>query len=239
MVAVLDILTAAVLVLCAVSAARRGFFKTAIGLVGTFVALGAAVVFGGGAGDWLNAKWIENAFQSAVGDYLSNFVTTGEGAPSFTAQLEKLFSSMPDVLREFLSRYSVTAADVQKVIASAVGDEAKSAVTTAIATPLANAVSAAAGFVLVFVLALLVIRIATFVVDAVLKLPVLKSLNGGMGILLGILEGAIIMMILAGVVTYLAPFISSYIGRELNSEVINSTIVFKYFYQLTPFKRIL
>ena len=39
--------------------------------------------------------------------------------------------------------------------------------------------------------------------------------------------------------TYLAPFISSYIGRELNSEVINSTILFKYFYQLTPFKRIL
>ena len=123
MVAVLDILTVVVLVLCAVSAARRGFFKTAIGLVGTFVALGAAVVFGGGAGDWLNAKWIEDAFQSAVGNYLSNFVTTGEGAPSFTVQLEKLFSSMPDVLREFLSRYSVTAADVQKVIASAVGDD--------------------------------------------------------------------------------------------------------------------
>jgi len=239
MVAVLDILSVAVLALCAMSAAKRGFFKTMVGLVGTFIAIGAAVVFGGGAGDFLNAKWIEKAFESAVGDYLSNFVTTGEGAPSFTAQLEKLFSSMPDVLREFLARYSVTAADVQKVIASAVGDEAKAAVTTAIATPLADAVSAAAGFLLVFVLALVVIRVATFVVDAVLKLPVLKSLNGAMGIALGVIEGAIIMMVLAGVVTYLAPFISSYIGRELNSEVINSTILFKYFYQLTPFKRIL
>ncbi len=239
MVAVLDIISVAVLAFSAVSAARRGFFKTMIGLVGTFVALGVAVVFGGGAGDWLNAKWIGEAFQSAVGDYLTRFVTTGEGTPSFTEQLEKLFSTMPDVLREFLSRYSVTAADVQKVISSATGDEAKTAVTTAIAGPLASAVSAAAGFVLVFILALIVIRIATFVVDAVLKLPVLKSLNGIMGILLGILEGAIIMMILAGVLTYLAPFISSYIRRELNSDVINSTILFKYFYQLTPFKRIL
>ncbi|HWQ50421.1 MAG TPA: CvpA family protein [Terriglobales bacterium] len=239
MVAVLDILSVAVLALCAVSAARRGFFKTMVGFVGTFAALGAAVVFGGAAGDWLSARWIEKAFEGAVGDYLTRFVTTGEGTPSFTAQLEKLFSSMPDVLREFLGRYSVTAADVQNVIASATGDEAKAAVQAAIATPLASAVSAAAGFVLVFALALVVVRIATFVVDAVLKLPVLKPLNGGMGILLGILEGAVIMMVLAGVLTYLAPFISSYIGRELNSEVINSTILFKYFYQLTPFKRIL
>ena len=237
--AILDIIAAIVLVFCIVSAAKRGFFKTMIGFCGTFVALGVALVFGDNAGAWLNVKWIGGAFEKTVADYLDSFITSSESAGSFGSQLETLFDSMPEVLQSFLERYSVTAADVQGAMASAIGDEARATAASAISAPLATAVSAAAGFVLVFAVAFIAIHVGTVVADAVMQLPVLKSLNGLMGMLLGIVQGAVIVMVLAGIITYLAPFLSSYIGGELSAEVIESTLIFKYFYKITPFKRIL
>ncbi len=239
MVALLDVTAVVIIIWCTVAAAKNGFFKTMIGFVGTFIALGAALTFGDLAAQWLYQNYIHAFFVENVTEYMSSFVMTGAGSDDFLMQIETLFDSMPQVLAEFLTRFSVSPEEVRGAIMSATSGDVLTEVSVAIATPLASAVSSGLGFIAVFIGTVIVVKIGTFVVEAVMKLPVLKTLNGAAGILLGLVQGVVVVCILAGVVTYLAPYIGSYFGQELNAQVVESTLIFKYFYEITPFKKIL
>ena len=116
---------------------------------------------------------------------------------------------------------------------------AKEAAISAISTPLTEAVSSALGFLLVFVVSLLLIKLLTMALDIVAKLPLLRTVNKGLGMALGAVQGVLIVCVFAGVVTYLAPFLENYMTSAFDANTISATLVFKYFYEISPFKRLL
>ncbi|NLT57450.1 MAG: CvpA family protein [Clostridiales bacterium] len=239
--AILDLITVLVLILCTYSAARRGFVRTLIGFVGTFLAISVAVMYGDPVANWLRVRYVGPWFEQRVQNYLASFMTgVGDSAALFMEQMNALMADMPEVLRAFLGRFSVTGAEVQTAVTgSASAQAAQEAAVGAIAMPMAQAVSNAIGFLLVFLAAMLLIKLAAAVIDAVMKLPVLRSLNSGLGLALGALEGVIIVCLFAGVVTYLAPMLDNYLTQGFGMDTINTTLLFRHFYKLSPFKRLL
>lgn len=237
----LDVVTVAVVAWCIYTASRKGFVKALIGFVGTFLAIGAAMLFAGSASAALESRWIGPFFEGAVRDYLGNLISgTGDSAAAFVEQLNTLIADMPEVLAQFLQRFSVTAPQVQEAVSSsASAQQAQEAAVAAIAGPLSGAVSYALGFLLVFLAATLATRVITVVLDALMQLPILRSVNGSLGLLVGVLQGVVIACLFAGVVTYLAPFLNNYLAKGFDANTISATLVFKYFYQISPFKRLL
>ena len=80
--------------------------------------------------------------------------------------------------------------------------------------------------IVVFIIVKLALTLFVGVLDAFMKLPVLKSVNRFGGVLFGLLKGVIIVWILCAVVVLL---ISTDMFNGIN-EVIQSTYVTKYFY---------
>ena len=239
--ALLDIVSIVILVACVWSAARRGFIKTIIGLVGTLAAVVLASAFGPAAASVIRTRMVGPFFERTVGDYLMTYMSgVGESAEAFAEQFNQLLAEMPKVLEAYLRRFSVSPEEVrQSFESSATIESAREAAVSAISTPLSQAVSSALGFLLVFVAALLLIKLLTVLLDTAAKLPVLRSVNKGLGVALGALQGVVIVCFFAGVMTHLAPFLENYMTTAFDANTISSTLVFKYFYELSPFKRLL
>ena len=238
--ALLDVVSVVILVVCIWSAARRGFVKTIIGFVGTLLAVAAAAIFGPAAASVIRVRLVGPFFERTVGDYLMTYMSgVGESAEAFAAQFNQLLAEMPEVLEAYLRRFSVSPEEVRQSFEASSLESAKDAAVSAISTPLSQAVSNALGFLLVFVAALLLIKLLTVLLDTAAKLPLLRSVNKGLGVALGAVQGVLIVLVFAGVITHLAPFLENYMTTAFDANTISSTLVFKYFYELSPFKRLL
>ncbi|MBQ6001139.1 MAG: CvpA family protein [Clostridia bacterium] len=240
MSALLDVLSVLILLICIWSAARKGFVKTLVDFAGTLVALVSGWHFGPHVAELLEKQYIGPFFERAVNKYLLSYMSgVGDSASAFAEQFNSLLADMPPMLESYFARFSVSPEQVKAGFESAATGSARQATLSTIATPFAHAVSAAAGFLLVFLGVLLAIKLLTIVADLVMKLPVLKSFNHGFGALLGAVQGILIVLIFAGLVTYLAPYLQNYMGKTFDAGTIGSTLVFKYFYQFSPFKKLL
>ncbi len=238
--ALLDVVSVVILVVCIWSAARRGFVKTIIGFVGTLLAVAAAAIFGPAAASVIRVRLVGPFFERTVGDYLMTYMSgVGESAEAFAEQFNQLLAEMPEVLEAYLRRFSVSPEEVRQSFEASSLESAKDAAVSAISTPLSQAVSNALGFLLVFVAALLLIKLLTVLLDTAAKLPLLRSVNKGLGVALGAVQGVLIVLVFAGVMTHLAPFLENYMTTAFDANTISSTLVFKYFYELSPFKRLL
>ena len=238
--ALLDVVSVVILVVCIWSAARRGFVKTIIGFVGTLLAVAAAAIFGPAAASVIRVRLVGPFFERIVGDYLMTYMSgVGESAEAFAEQFNQLLAEMPEVLEAYLRRFSVSPEEVRQSFEASSLESAKDAAVSAISTPLSQAVSNVLGFLLVFVAALLLIKLLTVLLDTAAKLPLLRSVNKGLGVALGAVQGVLIVLVFAGVMTHLAPFLENYMTTAFDANTISSTLVFKYFYELSPFKRLL
>ena len=238
--ALLDVVSVVILVVCIWSAARRGFVKTIIGFVGTLLAVAAAAIFGPAAASVIRVRLVGPFFERTVGDYLMTYMSgVGESAEAFAEQFNQLLAEMPEVLEAYLRRFSVSPEEVRQSFEASSLESAKDAAVSAISTPLSQAVSNVLGFLLVFVAALLLIKLLTVLLDTAAKLPLLRSVNKGLGVALGVVQGVLIVLVFAGVMTHLAPFLENYMTTAFDANTISSTLVFKYFYELSPFKRLL
>ena len=238
--ALLDVVSVVILVVCIWSAARRGFVKTIIGFVGTLLAVAAAAIFGPAAASVIRVRLVGPFFERTVGDYLMTYMSgVGESAEAFAEQFNQLLAEMPEVLEAYLRRFSVSPEEVRQSFEASSLESAKDAAVSAISTPLSQAVSNVLGFLLVFVAALLLIKLLTVMLDTAAKLPLLRSVNKGLGVALGAVQGVLIVLVFAGVMTHLAPFLENYMTTAFDANTISSTLVFKYFYELSPFKRLL
>jgi len=214
---------------------------TLVGFVGTFVALGVALLNLGTVSEIIYTRWAGPYFSNTVEGYLSHFMTGAtDNATAFVEQLEVLLKEMPDVLREFLNRFSVTGGEVEAIIQNAPSARSsREAAVAAIASPVANTVSRALAFLLLFVGASIVIRVVASIANNIFRLPILRGMNRILGSALGVIQGVVIACIVAGVLSYMAPVLNTYLPSGFDSKIIEATLLFRHFYALTPFKRIL
>lgn len=173
-------------VLCVYIGWRRGFIKTVSGLI----ALTAAVIL-----------------STALCGPIANLVYTNAIEPGVTASLESRFSTevlpeaaeidmalenLPPLVTNLLEASEVGNGEavLAKLETLGVGETAATAikdrVITPIVLPLIQMLCSVILFILIYVIAKIVLR----VLDLVAKLPVLKQLNGMLGVVAGVLTGA-------------------------------------------------
>lgn len=229
-----DLLVILVLALFAYFGYKKGLVLSLCGLLAFFLAMGGAIFISDQFGDTVSGI-IQPYVQIQVEQVLDESLT--EDAPD-TETLPPTY--VPDVpgysqpeedpttafsLDEILMllEESEVFTGLQNALEDAIADGTLQVVTTAsaaIAAYLAGEIARLFLFFLSFFLILLVWRLLSHILDLACKLPVLRTLNGAGGLIIGLLKGILFLLVLVWLLSLLDVF---------TAEQARNTYLYRYF----------
>jgi len=219
---ILDLCFVAVLVLSVVLAAKKGFFATLLDLAAYVLSLIGAKLFSAQFAPAVYSAFLQQPLRSRVVQGFASAADVDIGA-QITAALKSLphaISGMMEILG--ISRESL----MQKVERiDLTGKHAIDRLMSHVVDPVATAVVRTAMFVLIaFVLCVVLKIVFHFLNHLIKEVPAIKQINTGLGVVLGLLRGAVLVFLLALAVG----LVSGLIANEKLIEIVHQSYVEKW-----------
>lgn len=190
--AVILILIAAVAVGC-----HRGFFKSLILLVGSLAATVLAGLLSTPLASFTFDTFISGGLQESIAAKIEE-----TGAGSVADGLEAALNELPGPIAHALQAYAGTPEEIVDTVRDSLSGSASAAetVVTTVIRPVAVALLGFLLFFILFVLLMIVVRLLARLVRQIARLPVLKQADGLLGGVLGLVEGALLVLVAVTVV---------------------------------------
>ncbi len=231
---VADLVILAVIVLSTVLGYRRGLVKTMFKCLTFVAAVLAAYTFGSAAGEYIQTtseyEKVEVAVNSAVDDFFDKKAEESLGDAKKAqngledSEIGKILSKLGVDSRDLLEKYEAEVLDGKNNL--------KESFVKKISDGLLKRIALVVGTIAVFAASLLLLKLASKLVEALFKLPLLKNVNKGGGALLGLVLGFVYAFAICAIVEMLLPYIPDnpvvYMGMEEN------TVVYRFFLNLNP-----
>ncbi len=213
---VLDILLVAVAVVAVIIGARRGFFKSVVGLVGIVLAVvlmtSFAAPLASAVDDAVIRPWaVERAMEAQ-----------GVSAETPTADLDLV--GIDSAVSEFLNIDILGVEEIPETVGEYLN-------AIFLVNGITLAISKVLAAVIIFVVSMLGLWILGFILKPILKLPVLRQCNGLLGVAVGAVNAVIILLILATVI-YLVGATSQ--AAVFDAQTVDQTVLFKHLYYNNP-----
>lgn len=223
---ILDIFFLAFAVLTIFIAKKKGFVLTLLDFAAFFLAVFLAIPVSG----WL-AEGVYNTFisQSVVTALESQLPSAASGA-EIAAQVNAVLKDFPDFVTVYASSIGIDISEISRQV-SAAGASAGSLAQTVeanIVAPIVTAVCKAIIFVILLIIFVILLKIAARLINQFFKLPVLKTLNGTLGAVLGVLKAAVGIVIICSVIGLIGeltaestPVIQNSVNDSVVAEFVN------------------
>lgn len=221
-----DGLVLAVLLIFACIGARRGLILSLCGLLAFVVAfLGAS--FAARTLSPVVADALEPRFAAAIEEQLNESIRqqAEAGEAAVLSPDDVPLEGVLDALRE-MGFYETLINTVDRAVESGMTAVAASA-AAAVAAAIAQSAAYLILFLLGFFLILLAWRLLSRTLDLVARLPGLHFLNKTGGALFGLVQGCIIL--------FVAAWLLQFFGQMLPRELVEQTVLLKFFMTTTPF----
>lgn len=229
---ILDLVIIVIAIITVVTAAKRGFVKSVARIATAGISFFAAYNFSGRLGSIIYDKFLIGKFTDDVENTVNNLlVKAGENF-----NIAKLFEDMPEAFTELLEKFGI---DVETLIAK-YGDitsgtsENVTDLSQSIASPVANATSVAIAFVGIFILSLITVSLAFKLIDLLCKLPVLKTANGLLGGLSGVVLALFYIWIFAAIAVVVLNSITATSSSFVFSNTLENSFLLKFFFEFNP-----
>lgn len=226
----LDVLVIAVMAGSVIYGYKNGFVKSLMSLVSGVVSVFVAYTFTPMLSAWLNAKYILGAISKGIAEtFASAAKTTGDVAGEIVYDLTKMFEN-PQI-NTIIERFGADAGAIEGVAGEAdiVGYDIIERLAVSVAKPVANTVSTVLAFLLIFIGAVIVLKIVTAIVAAVFKLPVLKSMDKGLGLVSGIICAVFLGWVLSLAIEVALSALVTVAPGVVTENTFNNTIIVKFF----------
>lgn len=165
---------------------KRGFVRSVLDLVGTLAAMLVSMWFSGIAAQWVFSTFLQESLTRQIAEAL-------QAAPAADAA-DAVLSVVPEILRGGLEAFGITSDAINQAVAGTSGQAA--AAVVAVLSPMVVSVLRGLFALVLFVFLLVIFRILSGVVCRIFRLPVLRQLDKGLGILLGITQAVLITVLL-------------------------------------------
>ena len=221
-----DGLVLAVLLIFACIGARRGLILSLCGLLAFVVAfLGAS--FAARTLSPVVADALEPRFAAAIEEQLNESIRqqAEAGEAAVLSPDDVPLEGVLDALRE-MGLYETLINTVDRAVESGMTAVAASA-AAAVAAAIAQSAAYLILFLLGFFLILLAWRLLSRALDLVARLPGLHFLNKTGGALFGLVQGCIIL--------FVAAWLLQFFGQMLPRELVEQTVLLKFFMTTNPF----
>ncbi len=216
---IVDIIIIAVFLITVLVSYKKGFFRSLFDLIGTLVSILAARI--------VSSSFAPQGFEMFIKEpakaTLTNTLGTA-GTTDYGTQVESAINSIPDSFSGIMNLIGIDKqAILEKVSSSefAQGNLVDNIMENII-TPVGTAVIQFVLFVILAVVFTLGLKVVVRLLDFIIKkLPVVKSLNKGLGIVIGVLRG----LLTAIIVSMLIGTVVSFIGNEAVIEAVNNSVI--------------
>jgi len=232
-----DIVLLLAAVITIISCTKWGFIRSVMCLASVAIAIVVSYNFYKPVAEWFSDKIIRSAVTSSITEKLKDMAqTSSEGF-----NLASLFENMPEQFTEILERFGAGREGLEaaygKIIngsAATVNELAENITSSAV-----EMISSVLGFLALFVICLIALRILTFIIDSIFKLPVLRFANRLLGFLFGAVCAVILVAILSELSVVFITWMSVVKPDVFSLEIIDSSYILKYISEHNLFKEIL
>lgn len=181
-----DAIIVVIFLLFIILGVKRGFVRSVLDLVGTLAAMLVSMWFSGIAAQWVFSTFLQESLTRQIAEAL-------QAAPAADAA-DAVLSVVPEILRGGLEAFGITSDAINQAVAGTSGQAA--AAVVAVLSPMVVSVLRGLFALVLFVFLLVIFRILSGVVCRIFRLPVLRQLDKGLGILLGITQAVLITVLL-------------------------------------------
>ncbi len=207
---------------------QRGFVKSIMHFASLILALIAVFVFTEPVKVWLNDNFIGDRVSSITEESLNGIVDAGVEH----LKLEKVIEDRPDALLDVTERFSVDIEDFVSYYREFLIDLTESIAIDELAEKLADPTAAALSTVLaaiiVFVVAMVALKLITWLLDLICRLPVLDKLNTFLGFLFGVASAVVTSLVISNMAVGLISALESVNGDIFNMGVIEGSIILRF-----------
>ena len=142
-----------------------------------------------------------------------------------------MFTDMPDAFKQILDRYNVDDSQLSESIppSSEAPESAVDSLASAIAEPVAYAISSVSAFLLIFIASVAVLKLLTWLLDLLFQLPVLKTANTMLGLLVGVVIALFWAWILCPLSIVFIRAMASISPDLFNESVIEHSVILSFF----------
>ncbi len=214
-------------IIAIVMGAKRGFVKSIMGICTLIAAMFVAFAFTPTVSSYIENSTAVQEITDGITETLQSLSQSGEN----TYDLTRLFDDMPDSFKQILERYGVDASELEDTANpkaeaddSDVGDLA-----SLIAGPVARAISGVLAFLALFVATVIILKILTWILDLLFQLPVLKTANTLLGLLIGIVSAVVWAWVLSSLSVIFISAMSSVSPETFGPSLIDNTVILKFF----------
>lgn len=177
----LDILLIAVFAILVFQGWRRGFFKSVLRVGRLILSVVLTVIFGSSVAAWMDETFINPPVYKVVFDKLSSIAD--DVAATANGSVDAMVEKIPEGFRDHLDLSSVDPTAGLNALVEEWSNTVAGSISLVIATVL--------GYVLLFVACFLVLTVVIAIVGKLAKLPLLKTADKILGLVMGVVSGAI------------------------------------------------
>lgn len=223
---VLDIAVVLIFGLMVYTGHRQGFIKTVAGLISFVVALVLSTVLAGPVSEIAYDKMVEppvvTALEESIGD-------DSLAADSLTAAIDK----MPGFVKSQLTTQGIhDGADLLQYVNNAEkGETAVQSVMSKVIEPVTKPVLEVVCSLILFFLFQFIISLILKLLNVLAKLPVIKQANKTLGIVAGVMQGALWAFLIA---TLLQALAATGLVPMVSTELVESTMLVKWLAEINP-----
>ncbi len=223
---VFDMICVVLVLVLALRYARKGLLATLVGLVGNLASMIGANLFANWAAPWLFTNLMAAGFREKIAATLAE-----SGSVDLAALAQQYAGFLPDSFRQSVveSVSGALAGSLQSNAAQMAG-----ALVTEVIQPLITPVLSIVLFFVAFALCRMVVSLLGTVMGLVNRIPVLGTVNRGLGFVGGFMAGAVDLFLVLCVVWALIVVTGGSLPL-LNDQVLASSWFYQLFSRLNPF----
>ncbi len=215
---ILDLIILALIAICTLISAKKGFVKTVISLVGWVLALVLSISLSGPLAELTYSKVVEPAVISAINGVVSDVVDGAEGAVK-----EEVYEALPDFIKNNIeiSEFEITND----------GSIAKS-ITESAVQPITCSLLRAIFSLLLFIVLSIAAGFLAKLLNKIFSFSILGKANKILGGVVGAVQGIIFAVIFVLVVTVIVSVSGGFL--IFTPEAIDKTVLFNFISKLLP-----
>ena len=231
----LDVILIAVMIVCVWYGNKNGFFKSIMNLISGIVSVLVAYTFSPALSAFLIEKFFLDSISSGITDaFASAAKATVDEAGNAVYDFAKMLEN-PQIIT-IARRYGVEEGGLEKMVNSAgeASYEAIENIAVSVADSVATVISDVCAFAGVFILAAIVLKIFTSIIGGIFKLPVLKTMDKGLGTVSGVIGALFFAWIISVVLAAVIPALITVAPGVVTEHTFNNTILIKFFAEHSP-----
>lgn len=235
---ILDLILLLIAVFTLIISFKKGFLKALIDTLSFFLAIVISLTFLNPVKSLIYKTAIDekiltdthSELDSAVGNSDIGDVIDGISQDDNTKEEETII----DNFLKFLEKFGIDAKDLKNEYDQLVkqgSQNIRNGIIDYVAKPLTNAVITVIAFLLLFILSIVALKLIARLLNLATKLPIINGINKFMSIPLGIVLALFRIFSFCAIIKLILPYTGTLHISALNPAAVDSTFVFKFFYE--------